>query len=273
MRTRWFDQPLETIAMLWRVERRDGVTLGFAAHDRDIAVAHTVYHAAPGMLPSAIEIDDGLDPLDMDIGGALSHAHIRSDDLAARRWDHAAVRIGLIDWQLPGEGAAWFWHGHLGAVSMEGHRFSAELRGLKARLDQPFVPVASPSCRASFCGAGCGLSQAAFQTVAAVEAVEDDGLVFAGVDAVAASGLVLGHLRWISGANAGLGAEIIGHGDSGVHIDGPLLAPPVAGDRAVLIQGCDKSLATCAGRFGNAINFRGEPHLPGNDLLTRFAAF
>ena len=32
MRTRWFDRPLETIAMLWHVERTDGIALGFAAH-------------------------------------------------------------------------------------------------------------------------------------------------------------------------------------------------------------------------------------------------
>nr|WP_232014937.1 phage BR0599 family protein [Sphingopyxis sp. EG6] len=31
-----------------------------------------------------------------------------------------------------------------------------------------------------------------------------------------------------------------------------------------------KQLATCRERFANAINFRGEAHLPGNDLLTRY---
>lgn len=281
MRTRWFDRSLETIAILWRVERRDGVTLGFAAHDRDIVQGHIRYHAAPGMLPSAIEMDDGLEPLDMDIGGALSHDLIRNDDLAAGRWDHAAVRIGLIDWEQAGlgdgegesEGVGWFWHGHLGAVSMEGSRFSAELRGLKAQLDQPFVPVASPSCRAEFCGVGCGLSRVVYERVAMVDEVADDALVFAGVDEVVAAGFVQGGLRWISGRNAGLRADIVGQALAGLHIDGLLLDTPQAGDRAVLIQGCDKSLATCSSRFGNAINFRGEPHLPGNDLLTRFAAF
>lgn len=273
MRTRWFDQPVETIAMLWRIERHDGVTLGFAAHDRDIHVTHFVYRAAPGMLPSAIEMDDGFDPLDMDIGGALSHRLIRADDLAARRWDHAAVRIGLIDWQQPDEGAGWFWEGHLGAVATDGARFSAELRGVKSQLDQPFVPVSSPSCRAGFCALGCGLSRAAFEQVAVMSGFSDDGLVFAGIDAGAAPDFVHGQLRWISGGNVGLSADIIGHTGSGLQIDGALLADPVAGDRALLVQGCDKSLATCSGRFGNAINFRGEPHLPGNDLLTRFAAF
>lgn len=271
MRTRWFDRPLETIAMLWRVERHDGIVLGFAAHDRDLVVDHVRYHAAPGMLPSAIEIDDGLDPLDMDIAGALSHDLIRSDDLAAGRWDHAAVRIGLIDWQVPGEGAGWFWHGHLGAVSIEGHRFSAELRGLKAQLDQPFVPIASPSCRAEFCGVGCGLSRSAFEHIATVDAISAEGLAFTGMDEAPASGFVHGSMRWIDGGNAGLHADIVGSTDAGLQIDGPLLRAPEPGDRALLLQGCDRSLATCAGRFGNALNFRGEPHLPGNDLLTRFA--
>ena len=51
--------------------------------------------------------------------------------------------------------------------------------------------------------------------------------------------------------------------------EAPALLPalPV---RVRLIEGCDKQLATCRERFGNAVNFRGEAHLPGNDLLTRY---
>lgn len=273
MRTRWFDRPLDSIAMLWRVERRDGVTLGFATHDRDIELDHVVYHAAPGMLPSAIEMDDGLDPLDLDIGGALSHRLIRADDLAAGRWDAASVRLGLIDWAEPGPEASWFWHGHLGAVSMQDAGFSAELRGLKARLDQPFVPAASPSCRADFCGPGCGLSLAAHERIAVLEEAGSEGLVFADIDAGEAATFRFGQLRWISGRNTGLAADISGQSGARLQMDGALLETPQPGDRARLVEGCDKSLATCAARFGNAINFRGEPHLPGNDLLTRFATF
>ncbi|HKR91916.1 phage BR0599 family protein, partial [Novosphingobium sp.] len=33
---------------------------------------------------------------------------------------------------------------------------------------------------------------------------------------------------------------------------------------------CDHTLNTCAARFSNAANFRGEPFLPGNDLLVRY---
>jgi uncharacterized phage protein (TIGR02218 family) len=31
--------------------------------------------------------------------------------------------------------------------------------------------------------------------------------------------------------------------------------------------GCDKSFSTCRTKFGNGINFRGFPHIPGNDFI------
>jgi hypothetical protein len=51
--------------------------------------------------------------------------------------------------------------------------------------------------------------------------------------------------------------------------DPPAFAPAM-GDLVEISEGCDRMLGTCAGRFGNAANFRGEPHLPGIDLLTRY---
>jgi uncharacterized phage protein (TIGR02218 family) len=43
-----------------------------------------------------------------------------------------------------------------------------------------------------------------------------------------------------------------------------------SGCRVEVREGCDKQLRTCVERFANALNFRGEPHLPGSDLLTRY---
>lgn len=31
--------------------------------------------------------------------------------------------------------------------------------------------------------------------------------------------------------------------------------------------GCDKRFTTCRNKFGNGVNFRGFPHLPGNDFI------
>jgi uncharacterized phage protein (TIGR02218 family) len=33
-----------------------------------------------------------------------------------------------------------------------------------------------------------------------------------------------------------------------------------------VLAGCDKAFSTCKKKFDNALNFRGFPHLPGNDV-------
>jgi hypothetical protein len=34
--------------------------------------------------------------------------------------------------------------------------------------------------------------------------------------------------------------------------------------------GCDRQLSTCRDRFDNVVNFRGFPHIPGNDFVLRY---
>ena len=43
--------------------------------------------------------------------------------------------------------------------------------------------------------------------------------------------------------------------------------PIATGDAFTVTAGCDKRFATCRARFANAENFRGFPHIPGNDFV------
>ena len=36
-----------------------------------------------------------------------------------------------------------------------------------------------------------------------------------------------------------------------------------------MTAGCDKRFSTCRGTFANVANFRGFPHMPGNDFVIR----
>src|SRR3546814_4805811 len=49
----FLDGDLTTIALCWRLERRDGVTIGLTTHDRDLMIGGLLHRAAPGMTPSA----------------------------------------------------------------------------------------------------------------------------------------------------------------------------------------------------------------------------
>jgi uncharacterized phage protein (TIGR02218 family) len=77
-------------------------------------------------------------------------------------------------------------------------------------------------------------------------------------------------LRWIDGPLAGLHAEIIGPFGTALALGTPIDTAIPAGTRVVVRQGCDRTIQTCAGRFANQTNFRGEPFLPGNDLIARY---
>lgn len=52
------------------------------------------------------------------------------------------------------------------------------------------------------------------------------------------------------------------------------LPPPytaLPGSKMRVYPGCDKRLTICVSKFANALNFRGEPFIPGQDEFTRFA--
>lgn len=88
--------------------------------------------------------------------------------------------------------------------------------------------------------------------------------------AVAASALAGGSLKWLDGPYAGLSAMVSAVAGGALVLDMPLDVSIPAGVGALVREGCDRTLAMCVERFGNAINFQGEPFLPGNDLLARY---
>ena len=258
---------LATQAFFWRIERRDGVTLGFTSHDRDLQLDGVTLRSAPGIRPAALRLTTDIAGDDAQIDGALTHDAISADDLAAGRFDGAAVDVGTIDWQS-GEARVLF-SGSIGETEAGAEGFSAQLRSIKAALEFDPVPRTSPGCRARFCGPGCNLSPARFttETVVAIIDAAADAVGFAGI---AAADFVFGEVRWLDGAATGLRHAIIAGDDGLLILDGPVPRGVAAGTRALLREGCDRTIATCAARFGNAVNFRGEPFLPGNDLVTRY---
>ena len=266
--TDWFAQPLTTLAFAWRVERRDGVTLGFTSHDRDLVIGGLIHAAAPGMLPSAIEKSDGLETDDVRLSAALTSDAFTDDDLLAGRWDGAALTLSAVDWTAPETQPVTLITGEFGEVEIKDNGFAVGLRGPTAVLDGPIVEETSPDCRAQLGDRRCRVNLSGRRQVA-VLAAGTDAVLTLGV-ALTNNNFVYGTLRWLTGANAGLESRVVANSGSTVTLrDVPAFAP-LPGTRVELIEGCDKRFTTCSGRFSNAINFRGEPHLPGNDLLTRY---
>jgi uncharacterized phage protein (TIGR02218 family) len=222
------------------------------------------------MLPSAISLTDGFDASALDVSGALTSAAISEADLAVGRWDGAAVRLFLVDWEDPGAAPLPLVRGELGNVSVKGDAFEAELRGPAALLERPAVEQTSPECRAALGDRRCRIDMAGRTRVTRIAAVPTETVVEVEESAAEANAYAYGRLRWLTGPNSGLESAIVASEGARLTLREAPVHPALAGDRVEIREGCDKLFATCTGRFGNGANFRGEPHLPGMDLLTRY---
>lgn len=263
----FFGRELDNVATFWRIYRRDGVMLAFTSHDRNLAFGGINHLAAPGMVPAAIRLGAGIANDSAEAEGALSHGSIREDELAAGLFDEAAIEIGAVDW-ITFEHHTLY-SGQIGAIEDDQTRFSAELQSEKHLLEQDLVPRTSPTCRAEFCGRGCGLASTRFTTVHSLAGTDLDRNRVR-VEGIATSNYVDGRLRFLSGPQTGLRFDIIDTDNEWLVLDRPLAPHTVVGTKIELREGCDHTIGTCANRFANAANFRGEPFLPGNDLLSRY---
>ncbi|MBT0667769.1 DUF2163 domain-containing protein [Novosphingobium profundi] len=265
----WFAQDLETAALFWRILRRDGVTLGFTTHDADLWFDGVLHRASPGMVPSSIRKCAGFEADSAEVQGALTHDSISDADLAQGRFDGAGVRIGLVDWET--REATLLYTGTIGTIVEDNGGFQAELVSRKSELGRDTIPRTSPTCRAAFAGPGCNLNPRRFEhevTLLALDALANTVRLAGAPDPTLCLG---GSLRWLDGPHVGKTMGIVAADDTeGFMLDTPLDPAIPPGTRARVREGCDRTIGTCAERFANAVNFQGEPFLPGNDLLIRY---
>ncbi len=263
------DGEVTSLATCWSLTRQDGAALYFTDFDRDLLVEGNLYKAESGYSRSAIDNTSGLTVDNLDIIGSLNSAAITEQDLMAGLYDFAEVTIFMVNWQDLSMGRIPLRKGWLGEISFEDGRFTAELRGLGQALVSEIGEVYTPTCRVDLGGSACGIDLGALQetdTVAAVASRSQFTLTsYDGADDVLAGG----GLTVTGGLNSGRSVEI----QSWIQLTRTITLlfdlpfDLAVGDPVQFYPGCDKRFATCRDVFGNQINFRGFPHIPGTDAL------
>lgn len=269
--------PQTTLAHCWRLTRRDGVVLGFTDHDAALVLAGTRFEAATGLTGSEAEEMLGLAAASREVEGALDSAAIEEADIRAGRYDAARIETFVVNWQSP-EDHVLVDVAELGEVKRGETGFAAELRGVAAQLDRVRGRIYRRRCDAVFGDARCGFAVAAapYTIETAVVGGEGSRMVVAGTLGGASALFQDGRLTMLGGVAEGLGADIVsamagGEGTVTLVLAEAPGATPLPGDAVRLVQGCDKRFATCRDRFGNAVNFRGFPHMPGGDVALAIA--
>jgi uncharacterized phage protein (TIGR02218 family) len=264
-----------TLATCWRVTRRDGVEFFFTDHDQNIAFDGQVYLARTGYSRTAIANDSSMAVDNLDVDGVFDAETITEHDMRAGKFDYAEVRVFLVNWADPAMGALKMRRGWFGEVILtEQGAFRTELRGMVQALQQRIGEIYSPECRADLGDARCKVDLSAFTRTGTVTSTTDRAVFFATLDgAPTPDGWFNGGaLTFSSGANAGRTSEVKSWTASSGRFELFLAVgySIAIGDSFTVYPGCDKRLDTCIGRFGNVLNFRGEPYVPGIDAMMQY---
>ena len=265
-----------TLCWCWRLTRSDGQMLGFTDHDRPLSFGGVSYEASSGFSASEVKDSIGLNVDNLDVTGALKSNSLNEDDLAAGYFDDASVEIYRVNWQDVDQ-RLLMRSGSLGEIRRGEFSFTAEVRGLSHYLQQPKGRLIQYGCDADLGDGRCGvdLNQAGLKYSGVVSSVVD-GRVFEahGMDSFASGFFIRGLVRWVVGGNAGQEVEVKDHRLTDdlakVELWQSTAFAISIGDEFEISAGCDKQFGTCREKFSNSVNFRGFPHLPGNDFVTSY---
>jgi uncharacterized phage protein (TIGR02218 family) len=271
------DSGVTRLCRCWQVIRQDGVVLGFTDHDGDLEFEGTVFKASTGMDASMIQTGTGLSVDNAQAVGALSDASVSEQDISAGRLDAAEIMHWLVDWERPDLRILMF-KGTFGEIKRSDGLFEVELRGLAEALNVPVGRTIVRTCDRVLGDRKCGFDtgRTGFFALGVADAASSGATVRCGdMGSFEEGWFRQGVLTWTSGENAGtLGLikmdRLSASGRRDLFLWQQPGRPISGGDAFRLVAGCDKTADTCRQKFGNFLNFRGFPHIPGEDWVTAY---
>lgn len=270
------DDGTTTLAWCWRIERADGAIFGFTDHDRALEIAGASYEPDTGFAASEIRASADFSVDGQDAEGALRSDRITETDILDGRWDNAAIEVWRVNWEDVAQ-RVLMRRGNLGQIRRGKQVFVVEVRSLTHFLNQPVGRTYQYYCDAELGDPRCGvdLTAPSYSGSGSVAAVSGDrSFTTSALSGFASNWFALGRVEWTSGANAGRRAEVSIHAVAAGVATITLIEAPVRaiapGDGFFIQAGCDKQFATCGTKFGNGVNFRGFPSIPGDDTIVRY---
>lgn len=275
-------EAVTTPAWCWKVTRTDAAVYGFTSVDVDLVVGGITYAAATGFTPSSIDGRADMSVPNLEVSGMLDSAALTEADLQAGKWDGAAVEVFEVNYKDLTMGSMALTSGTIGNVSAGRAAFTAELRSLLQKLQQPFGRVFSQGCQAVLGDTQCKVVLASYTVSGSVTTATSNRAFADSTRAEAADYFGAGLVIWLTGANAGLRMEVLDFSATAFVLALPMPYTVAVGDTYQAIAGCrhrhqrntanPSGVSDCKDKFNNIVNFRGHPFVPGNDKVLGNAA-
>lgn len=278
-------QPVTTLAVCWRIVKRNGDLIMGTDHDRNIPITVTsigmdvgssppfsllgTYQAAAGITASDIKGGTDMSVDNMEVQGALDpdlFVDVSIADIEAGLLDTAEVTTFRVNWTDPDDFQDVLRHGTLGQIRWNSDReYRTELRGLTQRLQQTVGRTAGERCDVvEFGDSRCKFDIAAATVTGIITAVTSRRSFETDLDldspAPSSGYFNLGKITMTSGENQGYKRQVMNDSEGAVLGNIAVWeAFPLdldVGDTFTLTPGCDRRYETCRDVHDNVINIR-----------------
>lgn len=278
-------QHVSTLAICWKLTRKDGQFVQGTEHDKDILISGDsssqfggTYLADAGITGSDHKYPSDLSPSNSEVSGSTGRLNIldlNAQDIEAGLYDRAAILVFLVNYAAPDDFQIILGAGTLGDITRtaEGH-YTTERRGLTDILKQNLIRTYSVTCNAELFDQRCKVVPVlgTHYTTATVSGVTSRRTfqVTPAHSLASIGSLPYGEVVWLTGTNAGADMEIksADTGTDTISLFLPMGFDIQVGDTLEIYRGCDKLHDTCLTDFDNLLNFRGHAfYVPGNNSI------
>lgn len=258
-----------TLAWGIKITRKDAAVYGWTSHQRDVTIGAVLYQAGPGLDVAALSTSAGLAVDNSEMTVLPDDSTITILDILAGKWDGAAYELFRFNWAQAAPVRDVLQAGNLGPVQPRRGAYVVELRGLQQYLQQPVGSVSTKTCRARLGDAMCTVDLTGFTVTGTLTAVTSNSVFTDTARTEADDYFAEGILTWTGGDNLGLAYKVKAYAADQFTLVVPPIAAVQVGDTYSVVAGCRKRIdEDCVAKFGNAVNFQGEPHRPTIDELT-----
>lgn len=288
-------QEVTTLAVCWRVIRRDGIEILGTEHDVSIPIT-TGDYVGTYLAQAAITGSDVRSTADMavdnlEVLGAFPETMLDTSaspqdlqlidlnpaDIEAGMFDNAEVTTFIVNYEAPDDYQHILRTGWIGNVTRKAEgEYRTELRGLTQALSQGIVRTYGVECDAELGDARCkvDLGPHTFSTFVSEVFSRREFQMDTTLGALPFSlNVPGGKVTWTSGLNEGYSMEIKDLSSLVFTLYLPMPRDIQEGDTFTVQRGCDKTLSTCINLYDNVLNFRGHGvFVPGEaEVLQRGA--
>lgn len=257
-----------TLAIGISITRTDNAVFGLTSADITQTISGVTH--IPGLQVKNLDIAAGLAVDNLELRLLDDTSLITRADALSGIWRNASFTMFEYNYVTPTDGINTLIKGRFGEVTLGNGEIVVELRGLQQALQQSVGSVSSKTCRARLGDAACTKPLGPLTVTGTLTAVNGKQIFTDTARTEADDWFAEGIFTFTSGPCAGLSQKVKTYAADTFTLSLPMILQPAVGNTYSVVAGCRKRLLEdCITKFGNVLNFQGEPHLPGMDALTK----